>query len=201
MRKEGHGSFVGRFALISISAAMLAACVSTTSTVSTEYYAVNGSTSQQLDRELRRKGPLNGHALASAAIRFEPVALAQQESALGCSFKTAKFRVDANITLPRWINKSQSRDRDLRRAWDGLSKYARLHEQTHVKIAETYAKLLGNALIAIPPQRSCERLDRQSKKVVDKIYRSHDKAQQQFDADEQRRLAALFAESERESGS
>jgi len=173
----------------------LASCVNTASTVNTEFYSVNGSTSQQLDSELRNKGPLNGHALASAAIRFEPVSVFQQESAQGCRYKTAKFRVDANITLPRWANRSQSGDRELRRAWDGLARYAKLHEQTHVKIAESYAKALGSALMDLPPQSSCEKLDRESKKIVDKISRSHDGAQKAFDAAEQKRLAALFAES------
>lgn len=181
--------------MATVSAVFLASCVNTASTVSTEFYSVNGSTSAQLDRELRSKGPLNGHALASAAIRFEPVSVFQKETALGCSYNTAEFRVDANITLPRWANRSQSRDRELRRAWDGLARYAKLHEQTHVKIAETYAKALGDALMDLPPQSSCEKLDRASKKVVDKVSRNHDRAQKAFDAAEQRRLAALFAES------
>lgn len=181
--------------LATASGLVLASCVNTASTVSTEYYSVNGSTSQQLDRELRNKGPLNGHALASAAIRFEPVSVFQEESALGCKYKTAKFRVDANITLPRWANKRQSGDRELRRAWDGLAKYAKLHEQAHVKIAETYARALGDALMDLPPQKNCEKLDRVSKKIVDKVSKSHDDAQKAFDANEQKRLAALFAES------
>lgn len=195
MSSRQNRSAIRQMVSITVSAFVLVSCVSTASTVSTEFYSVNGSTSQQLDRELRRKGPLNGHALASAAIRFEQVALERQESALGCEYSVAKFRVDANITLPRWVNRSQSRDRELRQAWDGLARYAKLHEETHVRIAETYAKALGSALMGLPPQSTCEKLETESAKVVEKISRAHDKAQKAFDAAEQRRLAAIFAES------
>lgn len=194
MRTRNSGNSTRQIVMATACGLLLAACVNTASTVSTEFYSVKGSTSQQLDRELRTKGPLDGHALASAAIRFEPVSVFQKETAQGCSYNTAKFRVDANITLPRWANKNQSNDRELRRAWNGLARYAKLHEQTHVKIAETYAKALGEALMDLPPQSSCEKLDRESKKVVDKVSRNHDRAQKAFDAAEQKRLAALFAE-------
>lgn len=195
MRTRQSWTSARQVIMATVSGLFLASCVNTASTVSTEFYSVKGSTSEQLDRELRRKGPLNGHALASAAIRFEPVSVFQQISASGCSYKTAKFRVDANITLPRWANRNQSGDRELRRAWDGLARYAKAHEDTHVKIAETYARVLGSALMDLPAQKDCEKLDRESKKVVDRISRNHDRAQKAFDAEEQRRLAALFAES------
>lgn len=191
-------SFVRNTACLSL-AILLGACVSTASTVSTEFYDVRGGTSEQIDVELRRNGPMNGHALASAAIKFEPVSIFPQMSDNGCTFRTAKFRVDANITLPRWINRSASKDRDLRRAWDGLARYAKLHEKTHVKIAENYAKLLGKALLEMPAADSCEKLDRQSVKVVTRILKDHDKAQKAFDDAEQKRLAVLFEEAERQS--
>lgn len=188
-----------RSLLVGFSVIALAGCVNTSSAVTTEYYSVRGSTGAQIDRELRRKGPLKGHALASAAIQFEPVSVFQEESEGKCRFKSAKFRVKANITLPRWIDRSKSGDRDLRRAWDGLSRYAKAHEQTHVRIAETFAQQLGKAIMALPPQKTCARLDRQAKKVVNRLSKAHDRAQAKFDADEQRRLARLFAEAERES--
>lgn len=174
---------------------ILAGCVSTASVVKTNYYSVSGSTSEELDRDLRRRGPMQGHAIAVAAIRFNPVSVLQQESNDGCAFKTAKFRVEANITLPRWKDRNQSNDRDLRRAWDGLARYAKLHEDTHVKIAERFAKLLGEELEKIPAQRDCSRLDSVAKGVVDRTRRAHNRAQNAFDAAEQRRLARLFGQS------
>ncbi|WP_035267265.1 DUF922 domain-containing protein [Ahrensia sp. 13_GOM-1096m] len=177
---------------IFIALTSLFGCVSTSPAVKTSFYTVNGQTGAQIDRELRVKGPLSGHALASAAISFEPVSVLQETTKAGCSFKTAKFRVKADITLPRWADRRASKDRDLRRAWDGLSKYAKLHEQMHVKIAEQFAKQIGESLMALPTHKTCEKLDKVAEKTFKRILRSHDRAQKRFDAIEQKRLAAIF---------
>lgn len=181
-------------ALVSLLTLTLSACVSTTSQVSTSYYSVSGTTAEQIDSDIRRNGPLKGHALAVAAISFEPVSVLQEANDDLCRFKTAKFRVKADITLPRWTDKSKSDDRTLKRAWGNLSRYARAHEQVHVRIAESFAKRLGQDIQALPPQSSCERLDRLAKKVVERNAAEHDRAQNAFDAAEQRRLRALIAE-------
>ncbi|MEO1748548.1 MAG: DUF922 domain-containing protein [Pseudomonadota bacterium] len=181
-------------AVLAMLAAAISGCVSTSPDVTTSYYTISGQTSDELDRELRLRGPMQGHAIAVAAIRFNPVAVIQEEAPDGCLFKTAKFRVEAKITLPRWKERNQTRDRDLRRAWDGLARYAKIHEDTHVKIAERFAKLLGEELEEIPAQNDCRTLDRAAKKVVERTRRAHTKAQNAFDAAEQRRLARLFAE-------
>ncbi|MEM9999298.1 MAG: DUF922 domain-containing protein [Pseudomonadota bacterium] len=181
---------------LAVFAMALTGCTSTSPQVTTNYYFVSGTTSAELDQDLRRQGPLSGHAIAVAAIRFNPVSVIQEDKADGCIFKTAKFRVEANITLPRWKERNQSTDRDLRRAWDGLARYAKLHEDTHVLIAERFAKLLGEELEDIPPQADCERLDRVAKAVVTRTRSAHNRAQNAFDAAEQRRLARLFAEAQ-----
>ncbi|WP_349365188.1 MAG: DUF922 domain-containing protein [Roseitalea porphyridii] len=177
-------------------AVVLAACTSTASTVTTEYYLVSGDTSEALDADLRRKGPMRGHALAVAAIRFEPVSVQQEVTGAGCRFTEAKFRVKANITLPRWKERATSRDRELRNAWDALSSYARAHEDQHVRIAERYAGALGEAIEALPARPTCEALDASAKRVVDRIGREHDEAQLAFDRAEQRRLERLLRQAE-----
>jgi len=177
-------------------AVLVAACTSTASTVTTDYYLVSGDTSEALDRDLRRKGPMRGHALAVAAIRFEPVSVLQETTEAGCVFAEAKFRVKANITLPRWRERATSRDRELRNAWDALASYARAHEDQHVRIAERYAAALGEAVEALPARPTCEALDGSAKRVVDRIGREHDEAQLAFDRAEQRRLERLLRQAE-----
>lgn len=172
---------------------VLTACVSTATQVSTSYYDVRGTTAEDIDRDIRAKGPLKGHALALAAIQFEPVSILQRETDKGCHFEAAKFRVKAAITLPRWTDRLKSPDRDLRRAWQGLSDYARWHEDMHVRIAERFASQLSRDIEAIEPQKTCDRLDRTAKTIVDRNARSHDKAQNAFDRAEQKRLQQLIA--------
>lgn len=171
---------------------LLAGCVSTSTQVTTDYYLVRGSTAAEIDRDIRDKGPMRGHALAVAAISFEPVSVLQEVSEEQCRFKTAKFRVVANVTLPRWADRNASDDRALRSAWSNLSRYAKVHEDTHVRIAETFARELGNEIEALEPRKTCERLDRDAKRVVQRIEREHNRAQLAFDAAEQRRLRALL---------
>lgn len=179
-------------AALPLVALALSACVSTASQVSTSYYSVTGTTAEQIDRDIRRNGPLNGHALAVAAISFEPLSVLQDVSPDSCRFAQAKFRVNAAITLPRWADKAQSTDRDLKRAWGNLSRYARDHEQVHVRIAERFAQQLGRDIEALPPQPNCDKLDRLAKRVVERNAAEHDRAQKEFDAAEQRRLRALL---------
>ena len=185
-----------RLVIIAALAALAAACTSTASTVTTQYYLVSGNTSEAIDRDLRRKGPMRGHALAVAAIRFAPVSLQQEMTATGCVFSDARFRVVANITLPRWKERSTTRDRELRHAWDNLAAYARAHEDTHVRIAEHFAEELGKAITDLRPRETCEALDEAAERVVERMGREHDAAQLAFDAAEQRRLERLLAQAE-----
>lgn len=184
-----------RFVLIA-AAIVIAGCTSTASTVRTDYYLVSGTTSEAIDQDLRRKGPMGGHALAVAAIRFAPVSVLQQQTETGCAFTEALFKVEANITLPRWRERSSSRDRALNSAWDALSSYARAHEQQHVRIAERYAERLGETIMALPAQPDCDRLDRSAARVVERIGRQHDRAQLAFDAAERERLERLLRQAE-----
>ncbi|WP_306120522.1 MULTISPECIES: DUF922 domain-containing protein [unclassified Roseitalea] len=174
----------------------LCACTSTASTVTTRYYSVSGTTSDELDRQLRQKGPMHGHALAVAAIRFVPVVVRQGQTEAGCVFKTARFKVDADITLPRWRERSRSDDPDLKRAWDALSRYARAHERTHVRIAESYADKLGEAIEALPARETCEALDADAERVVRRIDRAHNAEQLAFDDAEELRLDELLRQAE-----
>ncbi|MCI5076239.1 DUF922 domain-containing protein [Oricola sp.] len=171
--------------------AAVSACTSTSSRVTTTYYSIGGKTGADLDREIATKGPMKGHALASAAIKFVPVAISYDKSDTGCSYKTARFRIDANITLPRWSNQNSS-DPGLRTAWRFLAEYAREHEQVHIDIAEEHARKLGEQLEALAPRKTCEALDAAGQQVLKRVKRDHNRAQLAFDAAENKRLAALY---------
>ncbi|MEO0497280.1 MAG: DUF922 domain-containing protein [Pseudomonadota bacterium] len=177
-------------ALALISAALLlTAC--TTSQVSTGYYDLEGSTGDELDRQIRLKGPAQGHALASAAIRFKPVDISFREDDNGCRVSQARLQVIANITLPRWQNRLGS-EPGLRAAFNNLQRYARAHERTHVRIAELSARDMERSLKALSPSRTCKALDKRVERTVKAKLREHDRAQKAFDAAEAKRLAAIF---------
>lgn len=169
----------------------LAACTSTSSRITTTYYNISGVTGADLDREIAEKGPLKGHALASAAIKFVPVAITYDQGDGKCAFRQVKFRIEANVTLPRWRNHASS-DPELRTAWKFLSAYAREHEAVHVAIAEKYAEKISENLKALPAKKDCDALDASAERVLKRIKVEHNREQLSFDKDEQKRLAELF---------
>lgn len=172
-------------------------CATTTARVSTQYYDISGSSPRELDREMRRRGPDNGKAVASAGISIRPVALEPASSGGLCRFRRARFSVDAAVTLPRWREETASQDARLRRNWQGFAAYARAHEAVHVRIAETFARELEKAFLAIPPQPSCTRLEAIGLELVRRAVPLHRRVQLAFDAQEKRRFAELAARSKR----
>ncbi|MCP1199297.1 DUF922 domain-containing protein [Notoacmeibacter sp. MSK16QG-6] len=175
----------------------------TTTNVSTSYYEISGKSSEELDREIDRKGPKThrGKAIATAAISMKPLALDLDRRGGRCSIRRAKFGIDANITLPRWREEALTKDRNLRRNWKGFAAYARAHEKAHVEIAKAFVRLLEKELEAIPPQPTCEALKAQSRKITKRLGRLHEKAQNAFDASEKKRIERLIAEAKRRKNS
>ncbi|WP_158284700.1 DUF922 domain-containing protein [Oricola cellulosilytica] len=169
-----------------------AGCTSTASRVTTTYYNISGMSGAELDKEIAAKGPMKGHALASAEIRLVPVSVEYEKGERSCRFHRARFRVDANVTLPRWRQQIASRDRELRSAWNFISTYARKHEQEHIRIAEKYARKAEEDLMAIPPKPDCDRLEAAAERTLKRNRTAHDREQNAFDAREQKRLAKLF---------
>jgi predicted secreted Zn-dependent protease len=167
----------------------LAAC--TTSTVTTGYYDIKGKDEKSLDRSVRKFGPQNGHAFASTELKLVPLDIRPSSDARGCRVGTAKIKVVANITLPRWSDRSGAAG-DLKRGFDNYAAYAKVHEQQHVKIGEAAAGALESALLAIPPQRNCDVTLKKSKSVIRGVLARHHKAQLTFDAIEKRRINALI---------
>lgn len=170
---------------------LLAVTSCTTSTVTTGYFQVNGATEKQLDRSFALNAPMNGHAFAATELRIVPVNFDPTQDARGCYFRSAKFKVIAHISYPQWRNRNGA-SADLKRGFDAFSRYARLHEQVHVKIGETAALAMEKAVESIPPQADCDRLLAKFKTTVKAIYAKHDKAQRAFDAAETKRLSKIF---------
>lgn len=167
----------------------LAGC--TTSTVTTGFYDIKGKDERSLDRSVRKFGPQNGHAFASTELKLVPLDIRPAADARGCRVGTAKVRVVANITLPRWTDRSGASG-ELKRGFNNYAAYAKLHEQQHVKIGEAAAGALEAALLAIPPQKNCDVTLKKAKSAIRTVLARHHKAQLSFDAIEKRRINALI---------
>ena len=174
--------------------ALLTGCSSTS--VSTGYYEVSGKTGKELDRSISRNAPMLGHAFAATQLTITPVSVMTGENEAGCRVTSAKFKVDAKITMPRWTNRKGA-SKNLQDGFDMFADYARLHEDIHVKIGEAAANEMERSVLALKPQKNCEVLEQKAKRVIEDVQRQHHKAQLAFDAAEEKRLTKLLADSAR----
>jgi predicted secreted Zn-dependent protease len=191
---SARSTFIGR-AIALATLAAVAGCT-TTPAVTTGFYDIKASTASQIDREIRLKGPADGHAIAAAEIRFVPVALSKAVDARGCRVGAAQIRVNARIILPRWQDRAGSTP-ELKKAFDNLAAYAKVHERVHVEIANLAARLMEKQLLSVPPQKSCDALERKVERIIRDVRARHDRAQRAFDAAERKRLAKLVRDAEK----
>jgi predicted secreted Zn-dependent protease len=178
--------------VLSALALILAGCTSTS--VSTGYYEVSGRTGKELDRSIARNAPMRGHAFAATQLTIIPVSVMTGEDENGCRVTSAKFKVDAKITMPRWTNRKGA-SKNLQDGFDMFADYARLHEEIHVKIGEAAAREMERSVMALQPQKTCELLEAKAKRVIEDVQREHHKAQLAFDAAEEKRITKLLADS------
>lgn len=174
-----------------LGCALLAGCqLAASNNVKVDYYAISGSSTTELDNEIRRKGPRigdNGHAVAVARIQMFPN-VKYTRTGRSCAVRSAKVAVNARVTLPRWTGRGTA-TRELGAAWDNIDRYTRLHEAVHVAIAFRYAKRMEQTLLTIPTGRTCSDTKAKVVGAVADLLKEHDTAQKQFDADEQSRFA------------
>ncbi len=162
------------------------------SQVSVHYYKISGTTTADLDSEIKLKGPkINGglHAVAVARIKMYPK-VTYEKIDKGCRIDSAKVTVDAHVTLPKWTGRD-SASPTLGRAWDNIDRYTRLHEATHVNMAFNYAKKIEDSVLALPTMKKCDTLRARTKSIVERYLREHDVAQRKYDEEEQKRFADL----------
>ncbi len=166
----------------------------TSSSVTTGYYDISGSTDRELDLSIREQGPMAGHAFAVTQIQILPVKIEPVETATGCKIRAASFKVKAKMILPRWKDRSNA-DAELRTGFDNYADYALIHEKTHVRIGEAAAMAMGEAVTQIPEQETCDELYAKVKLTIAKIQRKHVSLQLAFDASEKKRIDKLLHES------
>lgn len=172
----------------------LAGCNSTT--VSTGYYDVSGKTGKALDKSIARNGPMRGDAFAATQLTIIPVTVIPMETKDGCKVRSASFRLNAKITMPRWKDRTGAPSA-LSDGFDMFADYAKAHEQVHVDIGRAAAKEMETSVLAIPPQKDCSALEKQVAAVLADVQARHHKAQLAFDAAEDKRLKALLEDGRR----
>ncbi|WP_075996290.1 DUF922 domain-containing protein [Salaquimonas pukyongi] len=178
--------------------ALVAGCtaVSSRTNVNVGYYDVGGDSFSELDRQIALHGPQVpgvGKAIAATSVRMTP-AIRFGNVGGQCRVTSAKVRVHANVTLPRFTRR-RAADRKLKSALDNIESYARLHEAVHVSIADQFAEQAEQEISALPPVTDCQTMRERIAATYNKIMKEHESAQLAFDAQEQRRFARLRKDS------
>ncbi|MCY6380056.1 DUF922 domain-containing protein [Hoeflea prorocentri] len=192
-RKLGTGLGTGRTILVVAGLMALSACTSTSSGLTTVYYKVPGTTVEQINEQIARRGPQNGHAIGTTETKMTPKVKTVREGDT-CRIESADIDLDLLVTLPEWseLNRADGRTRS---AFEALSRHVVWHEQQHVEISKKHSRLIEEALVAIPPQKTCRQLMTKARMTFRTMFEQHNNEQRAFDAAEreaiERRLRSL----------
>ncbi|WP_136656441.1 DUF922 domain-containing protein [Nitratireductor sp. XY-223] len=184
---------MGKTALFALCLAGLSACTSTSSGLTTVYYKVPGTTVEQINEQIARRGPQDGHAIGTTETRMTPRVKTVRNGET-CRIESAEIDLDLLVTLPEWseLNRADGRTRS---AFEALSRHVEWHEQQHVDISKKHKTLIEKALVAIPPQKTCRQLMTKARSKFRAMFEAHNREQRAFDASEreaiERRLRSL----------
>lgn len=177
-----------------LAGVLLAACsaVGERTSLSVGYYSIQGESFEDIDQQIALHGPSVmgvGKALAATTVRMSPeFNVGWSDGA--CRMTSARVSVQAHVTLPKLTSQQRLRT-ELAKAWDNLEQYARLHESVHVAIADKHAVKAEKAVMALPPEASCDAMRTNAAMLFRQLMVEHEADQLKFDAEERLRIAGL----------
>jgi predicted secreted Zn-dependent protease len=175
-----------RWIALALGLASLTACTTSNSGLTTVYYKVPGTTVEQINEQIARLGPQNGHAIGTTETRMTPRVKTVRENG-ACRIEQANVSLDLIVTLPHWSELSKA-DGETRAAFERLGAHVEWHEQQHVEISQRYANRIETALTEIPPQKTCREVMNKARARFKAMFEEHNKAQRDFDATERRAI-------------
>lgn len=148
-----------------------------------QYFPVYGKTAEQLDKSLAKNGPKlsNGGESHPGATKIAfDARVRYKHDGKYCRISDVSANVHATVSLPTWKSRRRA-TADTAMVWDVLVKDIRRHEESHIVIARAHASELEREIRAMRNERDCVTLRANVDKITDRIFASHDKAQQHFD--------------------
>ena len=141
------------------------------------YYDVSGTTPVDLGKEIRSKGPDGWWGSAHTRLSFT---LTPRESKDGCVAAEARAAADSVVRLPRWVNRHEA-GTAVQQHFDREFRSLEYHERGHVQISLDAARELERAILAIPPQPTCQMLTAEAKKRDRELQLRHRDRQESYD--------------------
>lgn len=181
----------GLAAVMALGLALTAAgCTSGKPGTTHRNYFVHGADAQAFARSVRSNAPRAGRAFGLVEITFHPdFTLVPKDR--GCHARVRDVGLELVITLPKWRS-GKSVPTGVKRRWTRFRQTITRHEDTHVRIARSYAKRMARAIAATRSNKDCRDLSRKIKTRIAKIKVDHLKAHARFDRRERKRLKTLL---------
>ena len=147
------------------------------------YFSIGGSTLEDIERELERRGPNVGTTgqRHPGATRMEfKTKLSWRQQKNRCTLETARVTITAKVILPRW-KPGRKASSETRFIWSTLAADIKRHEEAHVINAKKHGRELEKALMAIGSLRTCQKVTDRASAVTKRILDKHEREQQRFD--------------------
>ncbi|UIJ73505.1 DUF922 domain-containing Zn-dependent protease [Aurantimonas sp. HBX-1] len=161
-----------------------------TVTQRTTYFAVKGSTLEELDRDLSRSGPYVAETglrhPGATEVKFDGQ-VTYKRVAGGCKVDQTNLGLTLNMTLPRWTPPRRVAPETIL-VWQTLEQDIRRHENRHAEIAREWLKRMEMAIRNLRPRPSCAAMEADVNNVTQRYLASHERAQIEFDTIEGREV-------------
>lgn len=154
-------------------------------TYATKYYAVSGSTKEEIRASMvaARKGTfLEGHSAATTAevhIRFS-----RRQLAAVCEAALKQFDLTITYTYPQWTP-APGTSADVIAQWNTLLAGLTIHEEGHAKIEADRAVVIMEELKKLPRSATCDAFDTAWKQKVEMLDQESKQIEAQYDRDTQ----------------
>ena len=145
-----------------------------------QYYDIKGSSVAELLAQMHELGPTdNNDGMKVQALTWYEINWQYNYGRRGsrCSIAEVSLSTRVVYLLPNWTNRDEA-DEELKARWDTYIDRLSYHEQGHARIAFRVAKQIHDAIIALPPQKSCQTLGRVAnalgKRIIDEDRQDED---------------------------
>lgn len=166
-----------------IAAAAAAPAAAETLSKSYSYFGVGGTTFEQIESELFKRGP----HVKSTGLRHPGATRMNFTTKVGyandgnhCRIVSADTTVKASIVLPKWRQRRHA-NAEVRIFWDTLFADIKRHEERHVEIAKAHARELEQTLRRPARYKTCEQAAARAGEISARVLAKHDRAQIEFD--------------------
>lgn len=177
-------------ALAAASFGVIGSAGAATITERATYFTLRGSTLEQLDRELNRKGPSAGtagdrHPGATQVSFGGRVTYAPSGSV--CRVGRTEFTLKLVKILPRWTPPRASSAATVI-VWRTLAQDIYRHEEDHARIARRFVRQMESAVRNLGPRPDCRSMEATVNATTARYLKAHERTQLDFDKVEGREV-------------